>query len=76
LRYNNKYFLLFTSRALSLTGGVVIVHAYIADADERLVKPKILEWLRYDAASWHGGKNGLLLKCDGLDFFVFEKVGG
>jgi hypothetical protein len=53
----------FQSRSL-LIGGV-------ADADERLVESKLLEWLRSGAASWCGGRGGLLLKCGDIDCCVF-----
>lgn len=48
----------------------------VAGAHERLVESKLLEWLRSDAASWHGGWHGLLLECGGLDCCVFAEDGG
>jgi hypothetical protein len=43
--------------------------------DERFVEPKLLEWLQSGAASWHGGREGLLLECGRLDCCVRETVG-
>ena len=37
-------------------------------ADERLMDSKLLEHLRSDVASWHGGRDGLHLKCGGVDY--------
>jgi hypothetical protein len=43
----------------------------VADASERLVDSKLLEWLRSGAVSRHGGRFGLLLECGDLDCYVF-----
>jgi hypothetical protein len=43
----------------------------VADAGERLVESKLLEWLRSSAASRRGGRDGLLLECGGLGWCVF-----
>jgi hypothetical protein len=42
----------------------------------RLVEFKLLEGLRFGAASWRGGKDGLLLECNGLDRGMFVEDGG
>jgi hypothetical protein len=48
----------------------------VADANERLVESKLLEWLRSGAVSWRGGRDGLLLECCDLDCYVFVEDGG
>jgi hypothetical protein len=48
----------------------------VADTGERLVESKLLEWLRSGAASWCGGRDGLLLECSVLDCCVFAEDGG
>jgi hypothetical protein len=40
------------------------------------VESKLLEWLRSGAASWCGGRDGLLLECGDLDCCVFAEDGG
>jgi hypothetical protein len=47
-----------------------------AGAGERFVEPKLLKWLRSDAASWCGGKDRLLLECGRLGCCMFAKDGG
>jgi hypothetical protein len=48
----------------------------VADANERLVESKLLEWLQFGVVSWHGGRDGLLLERDDLDSYMFVKDGG
>jgi hypothetical protein len=48
----------------------------VADAGERLVESKLLEWLRSSVASWCGDRDGLLLECGGLGCYVFAEDGG
>jgi hypothetical protein len=47
-----------------------------ANADERLVESKLLEWLQSGAASWHAGRDGLLLECGDLGCCMFAEDGG
>jgi hypothetical protein len=47
-----------------------------AGAGERFVEPKLLEWLRSDAASWRGGKDMLFLECGRLGRCMFAEDGG
>jgi hypothetical protein len=44
-------------------------------AGERFVEPKLLEWFRSSAASWRGGRVGLLLECGRLDYCMFVEDG-
>jgi hypothetical protein len=48
----------------------------VADADERLVESKLLEWLQSGAASWCDSRGGLLLECGDIDCCVFAEDGG
>jgi hypothetical protein len=48
----------------------------VANANERLVESKLLEWLQSSVVSWHGGRDGLLLECRDLDCYVFVEDGG
>jgi hypothetical protein len=48
----------------------------VADASERLMESKLLEWLWFGAASWRGVRDGLFLKCGDLDCYVFAEDGG
>jgi hypothetical protein len=61
---------IMVSQSISLLAGCV------ADAGERLVESKLSVGLRFGAASWRGGKDGLLLECDGLDCGMFVEDGG
>jgi hypothetical protein len=47
----------------------------VADTGERLVKSKLLKWLRSGTASWRGGKDELLVKCVGFDYCVVTAGG-
>jgi hypothetical protein len=47
-----------------------------ASAGERFLEPKLLEWLRSDAASWRGGKDMLFLECGRLGRCMFAEDGG
>jgi hypothetical protein len=47
-----------------------------AGASERFVEPKLLEWLRSDAASWHGNKDRMFLECGRLGCCMFAEDGG
>jgi hypothetical protein len=47
-----------------------------AGIDERFVEPTLLEWLRFGAALWRGGREGKLLECGRLDYRVFAEDGG
>jgi hypothetical protein len=57
-------------------GGLPLLTGGVADAGERLVESKMLEWLRSGAASWCGVRDGLLLECGDLDYCVFAEDGG
>jgi hypothetical protein len=48
----------------------------VADADERLIESKLLEWLQSTAVSQRGDKGRLLLECGGLDCCLFVEDGG
>jgi hypothetical protein len=48
----------------------------VADAGERLVESKLLEWHRSSAVSWRGDRDNLLFECSGLDYCLFAKDGG
>jgi hypothetical protein len=61
---------IMVSQSISLLVGGV------ADAGERLVKSKLLEWFRSGVVSWRGGRDGLLLECGDLDCYVFVEDGG
>jgi hypothetical protein len=61
---------IMVSQSMSLLVGGV------ADADERLVESKLLEWLRSGVVSWCGGRGGLLLECGDIDCCVFAEDGG
>jgi hypothetical protein len=47
----------------------------VADANERLVESKLLEWLRSGVVSWHGVRDMLLLERGDLDCYRFVKDG-
>jgi hypothetical protein len=40
------------------------------------VQSKLLEWLQYDIALLHGGRDVLLLECGVFDYCMFAKNGG
>jgi hypothetical protein len=61
---------IMVSQSMSLLVGGV------ADASERLVESKLLEWLQSGVVSWRGGRDGLLLECGDLDCYVFMEDGG
>jgi hypothetical protein len=61
---------IMVSQSMSLLVGGV------ADASERLVESKLLEWLRSDDVSSRGGRDGLLLEYGDLDSYVFVQDGG
>jgi hypothetical protein len=48
----------------------------VADAGERLVKSKLLEWLQSGVASWRGDWDGLLLESSDVGCCVFPEDGG
>jgi hypothetical protein len=48
----------------------------VADAGERLIESKLLEWLQSSAVSQLGDKGRLLLECGGLDCCLFVEDGG
>jgi hypothetical protein len=60
---------IIVSQSMSLLIGCVV------DASERLVESKLLEGLRFGAASWCDGKAELLLECDSLDCGMFMEDG-
>jgi hypothetical protein len=47
-----------------------------ADAGERFMEPKLLEWLRSGFAPWRDNGNRLFLECAGLNCYVFAEDGG
>jgi hypothetical protein len=48
----------------------------VADTGERLVESKLLEWLRFDAVSWHGDIYEFFLEGDDLDCCVIAEDDG
>jgi hypothetical protein len=48
----------------------------ITDADERLVESKLLEWLRSDDVSRHGGRDEFLFEFGDLDCCVIAEDDG
>jgi hypothetical protein len=48
----------------------------VADAGERIVESKLLEWFRSGAMPWCSGRDRLLLVCGGSDCCVFAEDGG
>jgi hypothetical protein len=46
----------------------------VADAGERLVESKLLEWLQSGTTPWHGDMDELFLECGDLDCSVFAKM--
>jgi hypothetical protein len=61
---------IMVSQSMSLLVGGV------ADADERLVESKLLEWFRSGAVPWCSDRDRLLLVCGGFDCCVFAEDGG
>jgi hypothetical protein len=66
------------NRGVSISSNIqsLVFARGVADAGEGLVDSKLLEWLRFGAASWRGGRDGLLLECGDLDCCVFMEDGG
>jgi hypothetical protein len=54
----------------------VLLVGGIAGVDERLAESRLLEWLQSCVLSWCGGMDELLLKCGGLDRYMFHLKGG
>jgi hypothetical protein len=61
---------IMVSQSMSLLAGGV------ADAGERLVESKLLEWFRSGVVPWCSDKDRLLLVCGDFDCRVFAKDGG
>jgi hypothetical protein len=61
---------IMVSQSMSLLVGGV------ANAGERLVESKLLEWLQSDAVSWHADRDELLLECRDLGCCMFVEDGG
>jgi hypothetical protein len=61
---------IMVSQSMSLLVGGV------ADAGERLVESKLLEWFQSGVVPWCSDRDRLLLVCSGFDCCVFAEDGG
>jgi hypothetical protein len=69
-------YMLMVDFGIMVSQSMFLLAERVADANERIVDSKLIEWLRFGTASWRGAKVGLLLECNSLTASCLRKMLG